>query len=98
MEGLAERRLAGETEGPAKRIVDEGEMPLGIAADNDVALVVEEIAITRLALAHLPLQVLQRFETRIETVGKRGETLASALLTPRRKERNGDGARDDERK
>ena len=69
-EDLAERRIAGDAEGPAKSVVDEGEAALAVAANDDVALMVEKVAIARLALAHLPLQVLERFEARIETVGE----------------------------
>ena len=69
-ERLAERRLAGQAEGPAKRIVDEAEPQIAIAAEDHVALVIEQIAIARLALAHLPLQVFQRLEALIETLGQ----------------------------
>jgi hypothetical protein len=70
---LAERRVAAEVERPAKCIIDEGELSLGVATDDDIALVVEKIAIARLALAYFPLQVFERFEAGIEALGERGE-------------------------
>ncbi len=59
MEHLAERRLALHAEGPAEGVVDEGQPLVGIAAQDDVALMVEQVAIARFALAHLPLQILE---------------------------------------
>ncbi len=40
---------------------------------------IEQVAIARLALADLPLQVLERFEARIEPVGEGGEPLVAAF-------------------
>jgi hypothetical protein len=56
---LPDHRLATEAEGPAECVIDEGDAVFGIPADDDIALMIEEIAITRFALAHLLLQVLQ---------------------------------------
>jgi len=69
LEHLTQRRVAGQPEGPAEGIVDEAEPLLGVAAEDHVALVIEEIAIARLAVAHFPLQVSQRFEALIEVIG-----------------------------
>ncbi len=91
LEHLAERRVAGKPEGPAEGIVDEAEPLLGVAAEDHVALVIEEIAIARLPLAHLPLQVLQRFEALIEAIGQNGETRVAGSLPPRADQRHQDG-------
>ena len=42
-----ERRLAAEIERPAKRIIDEGELSLGVATDDDIALVVLRVSAGR---------------------------------------------------
>ena len=62
MEHLAEGGVPLHAEGPAERVVDEGETSVGVAAKDDVALVIEQIAVAGLALAHLPLQILEGFE------------------------------------
>ena len=56
------------------------ESKVWVAAEDHIALVIEEIAIARLPLAHLPLQVLQRFEALIEAIGQNGETRVAGSL------------------
>ncbi len=62
LEDLAQGRFALQPEGAAEGVVHESEPLLLVAAQNDIALVVEEIAIACLPLAHLPLEVAQRFD------------------------------------
>src|SRR5262249_51043707 len=52
----------GSTEG----LIDEGQATLCVAPQNDIGLVVQEIAIARLVVAELPLDVLARLETALQ--------------------------------
>lgn len=94
---LTQRPVAGNPESPAEGIVDEAEPLLGVAAEDHVALVIEEIAIASLPFAHLPLQVLQRFEALIEAIGEGRETRVAASLPPRGDQRHEDGDAERER-
>ena len=91
MEDLPERRVARQAEGPAEGIVDEAEPLIGVAAQDHVALVIEQIAIAGFALAHLPLQIFQRFEALIEAIGQSGETRIAGPLAPHGDQRHQDG-------
>ena len=59
-ERLAEHGAALQPEHPAEGLVDEGKARLRVAAQDDVGLVVEQVAVARLVLADLPLDVLER--------------------------------------
>ena len=52
--------------------------PSRVAAQDEVRLVVQEIAVAGLVLAHLPLDVLQRFEPPLEALADRHEALELA--------------------
>ena len=74
-ERSAEHGIAVDAEHAAEGLVDEGEAALRITAQDQVRLIVEEIAIARLVLANLPLNVLERFEAPFETIADRLEAL-----------------------
>ena len=94
---MSERRLAREAEGPAECVIDESEPAIPVAAEDDVALVIEQIAIARFALAHLPLQILQGLEALIETLGQAGKALVAGFFRPRREQHHDDGDADQQR-
>ena len=79
------RRRRSQPEHPAERLVDEGQPALGVAAQDDVGLVVEQIAVARLVLADLPLDVLELLEAALEA-------LADAAGSARTRPRDRDGA------
>ena len=72
------RRCALAPEHAAERLVHEREPPFGIAAQDDVGLIVEQIAIARLVLADLPLQVLELLQAPLEPVADAHEALELA--------------------
>ena len=82
IEDASQRRFALQAEGAAEGLVHEGESLLLVAAQDDVALMVEEIAIARLALAQLPLQVAQGFEACLRPHGKHRLVGQEARLSP----------------
>ncbi len=63
---LPEHGAALQPEQPAECLVDEGEPALRVAAQDDVGLVVEEIAVAGLVLADLPLDILERLEAPLQ--------------------------------
>ena len=68
-----------EPEHPAERLVDEGQPALGVAPQDHVGLVVEQIAVARFVLADLPLDVLERLEAALETIADVQEALELGL-------------------
>ena len=67
-ESSTEHGATFEAEKPTEGLVDEGEAALRIAAQDDVGLVVQEVAITGFVLADLPLDVLQRLEPPLQAL------------------------------
>ena len=70
-EGAPEHGAALEAEHPAEGLVDEGQAALRVAAQDDVGLVVQQIAVAGLVLADLPLDVLERLEPPLEALADR---------------------------
>ena len=66
--GLAEHGRALAPEHAAERLVDEGQAAFGVAPQDHVGLVVEQVAIARLVLPDLPLQVLELFQALLEAI------------------------------
>ena len=64
-----------EPEQPAEGLVDEGQTALGVAAQDDVGLVVEQVAVAGLVLADLPLDVLERLEPALQALADVHEAL-----------------------
>ena len=67
--------LALEPEHPAERLVDEGQAALGVAPQDDVGLVVQQIAVARLVLADLPLDVLELLQPPLEALADAHEAV-----------------------
>ena len=74
-ERAAEHGAALKPEHPAERLVDEGEPALAVAAQDDVGLAVEKIAVAGLVLADLPLDVLELLEPALETLADPDEAV-----------------------
>ncbi len=81
-EHLAHRLVALDAERAAEGIVGEGEAVQSVAPHDDVALMIEKIAIACFAFAHLPLQIAQRLEAFVEMRAKRCEFGGVAWLGP----------------
>ncbi len=76
--GLAQDGGALVPEHTAEGLVDERQPPFGIAAQDDIGLVVEQVAIARLVLADLPLEVLELLQAALEPVADAQEALELA--------------------
>ncbi len=74
-EGLPQHRCPLAPEHAAERLVHEREPPLGIPAQDDVRLVVEQVAVARLVLADLPLEVLEFLQLSLQPVADAHEAL-----------------------
>ena len=77
-ERTAEHSTAIDAEHPAEGLIDERETAVRVAAQDEVRLVVQKIAVAGLVLAHLPLDVLQRFEPALEALADGHEALELA--------------------
>src|SRR5262249_40608278 len=72
---LAQHGRAVDAECPAEGPVDESEAPLRVATQDQVRLVVEEVAVAGLVLADLPLDVLEGLEAVFQPIADRGDAV-----------------------
>ncbi len=71
LEHLPERGVALHAEGPAERVVDEGEASVGVAANDDVALVVEQVAVAASRSRTSHCRSLRDLRLEFEPLGER---------------------------
>ncbi|HSR81780.1 MAG TPA: hypothetical protein VLL28_13475 [Hyphomicrobiaceae bacterium] len=85
LEGVSQHRAAVEPKRSAKGLVDEGQLTLPVAPQDDIGLIVQEIAISNLVLADLPLNVLERLKTPLQLLADVDEALELGCWRARRR-------------
>src|SRR5262249_7116195 len=88
-ERAPEHGIALQPEHPAECLIDEGEPPLAVAAQDDVGLAIQEIAIAGLVLADLPLDILQLLQAALEALADADEAVELGHQLARTRRRAG---------
>jgi len=75
LEGVSQHCTWVEPKRSAEGLIDEGQLTLLVAPQDDIGLIVQEIAISNLVLADLPLNVLERLKTPLQLLANVDEAL-----------------------
>ena len=74
-EGAAEHLIPLETEDPTERLIDETQPALGVAAQDHVGLIVEQIPVAGFVFPDLPLQILELLQAAFEALTNAHKTV-----------------------